>query len=122
MTNSDFRIFRLEGLVRRLQEELAGLQDAVTKLKQEQYQPIGGTQGGGGGAAPLYATPSVSIPASLASSITGQTVNQVASGAFAVINSTATIWNPLPAATAASKMLVVGQNNDGSFSVEGEVC
>lgn len=89
----------------------------------------GGGGGGSGGGVFFYAGGSV-IPAATGlpgtgtpgGPVTGQTVYQIASGAFGVFSSSASIYNGLMSATAAGKGHVVAQNPDGTFCVVAESC
>jgi hypothetical protein len=117
MTNDEQRIFRLERELQAANELLRQLRDAVAQLKQQQYGLEGGGGGGDGGAPGIFlATPAGSIAAGGTSS---EAITQSWDGASA---GTHTIRNPYGSATTAGRVLTLGKNPDGSYTIIGQTC
>jgi hypothetical protein len=116
MTNDEQRLFRLERELQAANELLKQLRDAVAQLKQQQYGLEGGGGGGGGGDGIFYATPGSSIAANSTGSYT---VSQSWDGTSI---GTKTIRNRYASATTASKVLTLGRNPDGTFTILGQSC
>jgi hypothetical protein len=117
MTNNEQRIFRLERELQAANELLRQLRDAVAQLKQQQYGLEGGGGGGGGGAPGIFlATPAGSIAAGGTSS---EAITQSWDGASV---GTHTVRNPYGVATTAGRVLTLGKNPDGSYTIIGQTC
>jgi hypothetical protein len=113
----EMRVWRLEKLVQRLGLDVAKLADEVARLRQQRFAEQGGGGGGGGGAPGIFlATPAGSIAAGGTSS---EAITQSWDGASA---GTHTIRNPYGSATTAGRVLTLGKNPDGSYTIIGQTC
>jgi hypothetical protein len=121
MSESEQRIIHLEQLIRRLSGQLASDETILAALQQavrigQQASPFGQTGGGSG----CYSMAGVVIAAG--GSVAGQTVNSLIGGSATAISTNATVYNQMGAATVAGKLIMLGQNPDGSFSVLTQSC
>jgi hypothetical protein len=113
----EMRVWRLEKLVQRLGLDVAKLADEVARLRQQRFAEQGGGGGGGGTAGIFLATPSGSIAASGGTS--SEAITQSWDGASA---GTHTVRNPYGVATTAAKVLTLGKNPDGSYTILAQTC
>jgi hypothetical protein len=131
MTNLELRVFRLETRLAALERILDALATQLGTIAQNQW--TGTTPGSGvGGAASnfLVCSPTGSLPAASGNPGTGvpggplaaQNVYRVNAGAWSLLTSTASIYNPMTSATVASKGLVVLPNADGTYSAVTQSC
>jgi len=125
MTNSEARITRLEAELKALDQELAAVKQQLGQVAQNQYAATGGGTGSGGDSGPMQCTLSGAIAASGGSPggpLTNQTVSKISGGAFSIVNTAASVYNPLPNAIASGKVCLVEQNADGTFSIIAVAC
>jgi hypothetical protein len=129
MTNDSQRIFKLEGLIARMGQQILSLQIAVGQLRQNAVSSAGnsGFQGGGGGGSTLFCQPTAAIAAATGITtpggpLTGQTVWGISGGSFVSVSTTAVIYNPMDDPTVATNNLVVSLNADGTYSAVSQSC
>jgi hypothetical protein len=126
MTNLEWRVLRLENDLTAIKRQLEDVYQQLGKLAQNQWVP--GTMGGGGGAAtaiyfclPTSLAGATGTWPSLTPATQSLTVYQVVSGSLSSIG-TATVKNYFPAATAASKVLLVLPDGAGNFIATAQSC
>jgi len=120
-------VIRLEQLEARFERLRLDLQDTQRKLTQalQQIRELGShAYGGGNGSGPyvLYLNPIVIAPGG---SVTGQTLYWNIGGTQTSTGITsATVYNEMASATVATsgKVITVGPNPDGSYSVVTQSC
>jgi hypothetical protein len=113
----EMRVWRLEDLAKQLKADVDKLRDEVARLRQQRFAEQGGGGGGGGGAPGIFlATPAGSIAAGGTSS---EAITQSWDGASA---GTHTVRNPYGVATTAGRVLTLGKNPDGSYTVLAQTC
>jgi len=120
--NSANAVRRLEERFERLLLLLGDMQAAIGRVQQPSYNAAGGQPGGGGGVTYMVMAPTAAITAGLSTPLTGQTVVVISGAATVTVNTNATIYNNMASNTVISKPLVVGQNNDGTFTVITQSC
>src|SRR5271166_3257690 len=101
-----------------LQQQVAGLLNQLQGLQGGNQQP----QGGGGGVTYMVMAPTAAITAGLLTPLTGQTVVVISGAATVTVSTNATIYNNMASNTVISKPLVVGPNNDGTYTVITQSC
>ena len=131
MTNLEGRLIRLELLLKHDEQRLSSLESRAATLEQQGRQPLAQMwQAGGGGGGPVFialtgaggiaaasGAPAGGTPGSASLSI-----YQLVGGSYTSMG-TATVYNCYLSATAASvKVLTVGTNGDGTYTVLGESC
>jgi len=120
--NSANAMRRLEERFERLLLMLADMQAAIGRTQQPSYNSGGGQPGGGGGVTYMVMAPTAAITAGLSTPLTGQTVVVISGAATVTVSTNATIYNNMASNTVISKPLVVGPNNDGTYTVITQSC
>lgn len=112
---------RLEGRFERLLLKVHKLEAQVAALNS-QIQLLQGQQsgGGGGGGAGVFSIPGVVIAAG--GNVTGQTVSVLSSGSLSTVTTTGTVYNQMAVPTVVGKLIICGQNPDGSFTAITQSC
>jgi len=85
----------------------------------QQASPYGS---GGGGVTYIVPAPTAVINPGISNALTGQTVQIKSGGSLVTVNTNATIYNCMQVATAATYTLIVGPNNDGTYTVITQSC
>jgi hypothetical protein len=131
-SNTEGRIVRLETLWRSLQRSIASLttradgQDALAR-QSSGVQYNWDTPGGGGTTVWFCLTPSSSswtgtaLPGGSPVSFVAD-VYKLSGGAYSLVTASATVYNGYLSSPANSKMVTVGANGDGSYTLIGESC
>ncbi len=101
-----------------LAAQVAGLASQLANLQLGQLQQ----PGGGGGVTYMVMAPTAAITAGLSTPLTGQTVVVISGAANVTVSTNATIFNNMASNTVSAKPLVVGPNNDGTFTVITQSC
>jgi hypothetical protein len=117
------RLDQLEARFERLRLEFQDTQRKLTQaLQQIRDSQAKYTPPAGDGAACIFSISPIVIPPG--SSVTGQTVYALQGGSQVAINSNATIYNQMAAATVATsgKTILVSPNGDGSFTAVTQSC
>ncbi len=126
---------RLDQLEARFERLRLDLQDTQRKLTQA-LQQIRNAQvkyvapGGGSGTVYVAVTGSSGIPAASSTpsggtpgSATGLSVYAIAGDSYNLVSPSATVYNPYLSATASAiKVVTVGPNGDGTYTLLGESC
>ncbi len=131
-TNSEGRLIALEIALKWLRDQFNSLATAVAALQAANRQQTAAVYGGGGGsggtAVYVVVTSSAGIAAASGPPPSGTpgtdnlTVYQLTAGTYTTLGAS-DIYNTYEAATAAAvRVLTVGPNGDGSFTVLGESC
>jgi len=120
--NNNPRIQTFEASFERLLLLIQDLQAAVARLQQPSASSSGGQQGGGGAGVYIMAGAIINPLGTPPNYLTNQTVDWVIGGSAIVASTTATVYNMMGFATVSGKMMVLGLNPDGSFTVITQSC
>ena len=116
---------RVETLYRQVISLADQIKAANQGLRASYQQPTNTTSGGGG---MYYCAPSGSIAAASGApgggtlSSTTANVYKITSGAYSLVASGATIYNPMLSATTAGRVLAVADNGDGTYTAISQSC
>ncbi len=117
---------RLEQLEARFERLRLDLQDTQRKLKQalQQIREMGAkyTPSGGSGSATIFSIEPIVIAAG--GNVTGQMVYALQGGSSVAVNTSATVYNQMAAATVSTsgKTILVSPNGDGTFTAVTQSC
>lgn len=123
-SNLEQRLYRLETALTRDDQLIAQMQARIATLEQKQYAASAGSGGGGGGGA-VYFGCTLSAALTHGSSVTGQTVWKLESGARTNVTTNGTIYNDGPTASndiASAKQVICLANDDGTYTAAGVYC
>ena len=132
MNTTIARLDSLEGRFERLVVDVKQLGKQINALNSQIVLVQGQTSGGSSGTGSIYVavTGSGGIPAASGApgtgspgSASGLSVYLVSGGAHSLVSGSATVYNPYLSATASAvKVITVGPNGDGTFTLLGESC
>lgn len=118
------RIQVLEQRVESLYRRLLGDEQTLANVRQQlkgAYQQLGGGGGGGG----TYYACTLSAALAHGSSVTGQTVWTLSSGARTNVSTNATVYNDGPNAAddiPSGSQAILAENADGTYTATGVYC
>jgi len=112
----EYRFEQMRLAVQQLSQMISGLQSELANLQQ------GGFSGSGGGGIIYFIAP---VVIAAGGSVTGQTIYVNIGGTqTATATTNATVYNEMASATVATsgKLIIVGTNPDGTYSVITQSC